>query len=256
MEKNHLFLQQTNFFDTTNKLNHLPKSPKNEEGTILLPEIAFVGRSNAGKSTAINTLCQKRQMAFSSKTPGRTQHLNFFLLQDKKVEKGFLVDLPGYGFAKVGGQTLDHWDGFLGKYLHEREELSALFLMMDCRHPFTNYDIDFLEWFSETEKPIHILLTKCDKLTFQEQKKCLQSDLVKQAYELLEPINGSIQLFSALKGTGLNEAREKVVNIITTANNQNPVGLIKTIREDEKVKEIEVVKKRPKKSDYSPYKKK
>ncbi len=123
-------------------------------------EIAFAGRSNAGKSSAINTLTDNAKLARTSKTPGRTQLLNFFSLN----EDCRLVDLPGYGFAKVPKATKQAWDRNLAGYLQERQSLQGLVMLMDIRHPLQQYDWQMIRWASESEMPVHLLLTKADKL--------------------------------------------------------------------------------------------
>ena len=123
-------------------------------------EVAFAGRSNAGKSSAINTLAN-RKLAFVSKTPGRTQLLNFFRISDGN----YLVDLPGYGYAEVPESVRKHWQTVLAQYLETRAELAGLVLIMDIRHPLTPLDQQMLSWFGPTGRPIHILLTKADKLS-------------------------------------------------------------------------------------------
>ncbi len=123
-------------------------------------EVAFAGRSNAGKSSAINTLCQNHKLARTSKTPGRTQLINFFALNDEQR----LVDLPGYGFAKVPLATKKEWDKNLSQYLYERQSLVGLVLLMDIRQPMKEFDTMMLNWAVEREMPVRILLTKADKL--------------------------------------------------------------------------------------------
>ena len=166
-------LWQARFFTTVNRLQDLPKYK--------LPEVAFAGRSNAGKSSAINLLCNQKKLAFASKTPGRTQHINFFSIGGAHVAmhrkdatrteeiRAFLVDLPGYGYAEVSGTAKHHWQDLLGRYVQAREQLSALVLIMDARRPFTELDVEMLEWFAPTGKPIHCLLSKADKLNRSEQ---------------------------------------------------------------------------------------
>lgn len=162
-------------------------------------EIAFAGRSNAGKSSAINTLANHTRLAFVSKTPGRTQHLNFFSLETGK----YLVDLPGYGFAKAPEEIRSQWEGLLAPYLRYRLPLVGLVLIMDCRHPLTELDVQMLEWFAQTGKPIHVLLSKADKLTRQEQAL-----VMREVGAVLAKLgeNVSLQLFSSLKRTGVAEA--------------------------------------------------
>ena len=162
------------------------------------PEIAFAGRSNAGKSSAINALAGRRRLAFFSKTPGRTQQINFFALRDG----GLLTDLPGYGYAKVPLDLRAHWEEFLGEYLQTRGSLIGLALVMDARHPLTELDRRMIEWFVPTGKPIHILLTKSDKLTRNEAA----ATLAKVRKALAEMPSTSVQLFSSTAGTGVDEA--------------------------------------------------
>ncbi len=165
-------------------------------------EIAFAGRSNAGKSSAINTLAG-RKAAFVSKTPGRTQLINFFHIKDAN----YLVDLPGYGYAKVPEAVRAHWQASLADYLQNRESLAGLVLIMDSRHPLTPLDQQMIEWFGFTGRPIHILLTKADKLTRGEAAKTLLA--VRK--ELAERYPAcTVQLFSSLKKQGMEEA-EKVL---------------------------------------------
>lgn len=165
-------------------------------------EIAFAGRSNAGKSSAINALAGGR-IAFVSKTPGRTRLVNFFALGADR----FLVDLPGYGYARTAGATLASWEDFLGDYLRGRAPLRGLALVMDVRHPLTPLDQMLLGWFSPTGKPVHVLLTKADKLSRAAAQKTLRR--VRAEMAALAP-NFSVQLFSSLKKSGLEEA-EKVL---------------------------------------------
>ena len=162
-------------------------------------EVAFAGRSNAGKSSAINTLANHTRLAFVSKTPGRTQHLNYFSLEDGK----YLVDLPGYGFAKAPEEIRAQWEGLLAPYLRFRIPLAGLVLIMDSRHPLTELDLQMLEWFAPTGKPIHILLSKADKLTRQQQVVVLR-EVAARLTEIGD--NCTVQLFSSLKKTGIEEA--------------------------------------------------
>lgn len=133
------------------------------------PEIAVAGRSNAGKSSALNMICNRRRLAFSSKTPGRTQLINYFSLIVKDAEVGRLVDLPGYGYAAVDQGTQKRWQAELSRFLEHRLSLVGLLLVMDARHPFGPLDIQMLEWFGRRRQPIHILLTKADKLSRSER---------------------------------------------------------------------------------------
>jgi len=163
-------------------------------------EIAFAGRSNAGKSSALNTLANHNRLAFVSKQPGRTQLINFFSLDQDR----FLVDLPGYGYAKVPLETRDHWQKVLSRYLMERESLYALVLVMDCRHPLTKLDCQMLDWFAPSGKPIHILLTKSDKIAPKLAEMALE-EVQAQLYANWGS-HITLQLFSSLKKRGIEEA--------------------------------------------------
>lgn len=188
--------QNARFFTTVNHLKDLPDTPA---------EIAFVGRSNAGKSSAINTLCNHVRLAYVSKTPGRTQHINFFELTNGH----FMVDLPGYGYAQVPEAIRTHWVKLLGDYLQTRRQLIGLVLIMDARHPLKPLDIQMLDFFALTEKPVHILLSKADKLSKNEQIKALAS-VHKQLKPFTERQAISVQLFSSLKKQGIDEVEETV----------------------------------------------
>ena len=179
------------FRTTVAHLNDLPPDSARE--------VAFAGRSNAGKSSAINTLANHTRLAYVSKTPGRTQHLNYFTLADGK----FFVDLPGYGFAKAPEEIRSQWEGLLAPYLSCREPLVGLVMIMDSRHPLTDLDVQMIDWFAQTGKPIHVLLSKADKLTRQEQALVLR-----EVQAELKGIgdNCTVQLFSSLKRTGVAEA--------------------------------------------------
>ena len=166
-------------------------------------EIAFAGRSNAGKSSAINTLCQQTALARTSRTPGRTQLLNFFRIDDQRR----LVDLPGYGYAAVAQDIKADWQGTLADYLEKRECLRGVILMMDSRHPLKDYDIQMLEWANHIEIPVHVLLTKVDKLNRKEQAISLERvDAALKEFSL----EFSVQLFSSLKRWGVDEAHKKL----------------------------------------------
>jgi GTP-binding protein len=167
------------------------------------PEVAFAGRSNAGKSSAINTLVGHTRLAFVSKTPGRTQLINLFRLRGGAA----LVDLPGYGYADVPEKVRREWQGLLERYLTQRSNLVGLVLIMDARRPFTELDRQMVGWFATTGRPIHCLLTKADKLTRSEQAQALKA--AKQvAAGMLGAI--SLQLFSSLKKTGIEEAEQAI----------------------------------------------
>jgi GTP-binding protein len=161
-------------------------------------EVAFAGRSNAGKSSAINTLCDNKGLARTSKTPGRTRLVNFFALD----EDHRLVDLPGYGFAKVPAAIKNEWEKLMTLYLSEQSALNGLVVIMDIRHPLNEYDWQMLQWCHHYQLPAHILLTKADKIKrgAQQNSKLKTQKLLKEA-----GIDASVQIFSALKKTGLDE---------------------------------------------------
>ena len=205
--------QKAVFHTTVAKLSDLPTDSQ--------CEVAFAGRSNAGKSSAINTLANHTRLAFVSKTPGRTQHLNYFTLEPGK----YFVDLPGYGFAKAPEEIRSQWEGLLAPYLRYRVPLVGLVLIMDSRHPLTELDVQMLEWFAQTGKPIHILLSKADKLTRQEQALALREV---QAVLTRVASNFSLQLFSSLKKTGVAEAEAVLGDWLGMASREEappPVGL-------------------------------
>ncbi len=170
-------------------------------------EIAFAGRSNAGKSSAINTLADHTRLAYVSKTPGRTQLINLFRLKNGAA----MVDLPGYGFAQVPLAVRKQWQGLLETYLTQRHNLVGLVLIMDARRPFTELDWKMIGWYAPSGRPIHCLLTKSDKLTHQEQIKTLrEARKALAAANLGEQV--SLQMFSSLKKTGIEEV-ERVVGL-------------------------------------------
>lgn len=205
--------QQAVFLTTVANLRDLPSDS--------LREVAFAGRSNAGKSSAINTLAGRVRLAFVSKTPGRTQHLNYFTLAEGK----YFVDLPGYGYAKAPEAIRSQWEGLIGPYLNKREQLAGLVVIMDVRRPMTDLDLKLIDWFRPTGRPIHILLSKADKLSRQEQTKALRSVRAEVATwgdaELY-----SVQLFSSLKKTGVAEAEAVLAGWLDiplpTAENKGP----------------------------------
>jgi GTP-binding protein len=162
-------------------------------------EVAFAGRSNAGKSSALNTLTNQKGLARTSKTPGRTQLINVFEIGDNKR----LIDLPGYGFAKVPLEMKKKWQAALGEYLEKRQSLKGLVVLMDIRHPLKDLDMDLIEWAVDGDLPVLALLTKCDKLS---QGK--RSTEVLKVKKTLDALNGDIrvQAFSSLKRTGSEQA--------------------------------------------------
>ncbi|GHE21004.1 ribosome biogenesis GTP-binding protein YihA/YsxC [Halomonas urumqiensis] len=168
-------------------------------------EVAFAGRSNAGKSSAINTLTRQKALARTSKTPGRTQLINFFSLGDDTSRR--LVDLPGYGFAKVPEKVKLEWQRHLSDYLQRRASLRGLVVVMDVRHPLSEFDQTLLGWADDKHMPVHILLTKADKLKQGAAKAALQQ--VKNRLREWEDLV-SLQLFSSLKGQGVEEAHQRL----------------------------------------------
>ncbi|ATG76048.1 GTP-binding protein [Zobellella denitrificans] len=163
-------------------------------------EIAFAGRSNAGKSSALNTITQQKSLARTSKTPGRTQLINVFELSEGKR----LIDLPGYGYAKVPEEMKLKWQAALSEYLQKRDSLKGLVVLMDIRHPLKDIDQQLLQWASDCELPVLALLTKCDKL-----KSGARKAEVLKVREAVAIFGGDIRVeaFSSLKGTGLDQAR-------------------------------------------------
>jgi GTP-binding protein len=167
-----------------------------------LAEVAFAGRSNAGKSSAINAITNQTRLARISKTPGRTQLINFFGL----AEGRFLVDLPGYGFAKVPLSVKNKWQEELEKYLRRRQVLCGLVLLSDIRHPLKEFDRMMIDWAVQSGLPLHLLLTKSDKL----KRGAAQNTLLAVQKELKPFSNVTVQLFSSLKNDGVTEVRAKL----------------------------------------------
>lgn len=185
------FYHQASFLISAAELSQCPP-----DGGI---EVAFAGRSNAGKSSAINVICQQKNLARTSKTPGRTQLLNFFSLDEERR----LVDLPGYGYAKVAEKIKRHWQNTLATYLEKRQCLRGVMLMVDIRHPLKPFDRQMLEWGQHIGLPVHILLTKSDKL-----KRGAAASAVLQLRRELAPLEETVtvQPFSALKRQGIEQA--------------------------------------------------
>ena len=180
------------FIKSANALSQFPA----DEGV----EVAVAGRSNAGKSSAINIIVNRRQFARTSKTPGRTQLVNFFALRDDQR----LVDLPGYGFAKVSGAMRDHWGELLSGYFQVRQSLQGLLLIVDIRRRLTDYDRAMMQFADEVELPTHILLTKADKLK-RGQAATAVLEVRKEVGD-----RATVQPFSATKRSGEDEARQKL----------------------------------------------
>lgn len=184
---------KTRYVGSAYSLSQLPP----DEGI----ELAFAGRSNAGKSSAINLITQQRGLAKVSRTPGRTQMINHFLVDHGR----YLVDLPGYGYAKVSQKTRRHWEHTLQQYLTTRASLRGLVLVMDIRHPLQEMDWQMIEWCCTAGLGLHILLTKADKLSRGAADKTLCATAQKLESE---GVAASLQLFSAHDKTGLDDAHE------------------------------------------------
>jgi GTP-binding protein len=191
-------------------MERLPASPTFIKGAYTLKqlpddtgvEVAFAGRSNVGKSSILNTLAGVKSLARTSKTPGRTQEINFFDLGNDKR----LVDLPGYGYAKVSEAKQRHWAETLGKYLISRQSLAGVILLMDIRHPLKEFDRNMVHWCTEAELPVYVILNKSDKLSRGKAGASLL-DVKRKLSEF--PIEG-IQLFSSLKRTGVDDALQQL----------------------------------------------
>jgi len=181
-------------------------------------EVAFAGRSNAGKSSAINCLTGNSKLARTSKTPGRTQLINFFQIGDDAVR---LVDLPGYGFAKVPLATKQEWDRNLSEYLHERQSLVGLVLLMDIRQPMKEFDTMMLNWAIDREMPVRILLTKADKLKKGPASATLHS-LQKHLSEAAVDDLVGVQTFSSLKKSGVDQLTSVLINWLKPENSTEP----------------------------------
>ena len=183
--------RQASYWLSADKLSQLPL----DTGC----EVAFAGRSNSGKSSAINAITEQKALARTSKTPGRTQQINFFKLDDEHR----LVDLPGYGYAKVTEEVKLKWQSTVEGYLTRRQSLVGIVLTMDIRHPMRAFDEQMLAWCAQSNMPLHILLTKSDKL-----KRGAATDTLHQVQRALQPykFEHSVQMFSALKKNGVEEA--------------------------------------------------
>lgn len=207
------WLHTARFLTTASRLEHLPAAG--------LPEIAFVGRSNAGKSTAINTLARHRRLAFASRTPGRTQHINLFAVGPKDAPDALLADLPGYGYAAVERGAKLRWQQVMADYLQVRSELRGVVLMIDSRLGFTPLDRQLLDFvgarIASGEVRLLALLTKADKLNRQQRQAALDA-----AQEVLgplahEPADVSVSLFSALSGAGVEDVAQTLRDWVPTA---------------------------------------
>lgn len=207
MNSNQL-LQQATFLTSAAKLKQCPP----DEGI----EIAFAGRSNAGKSSAINALTGQTKLARTSKTPGCTQLINFFVLE-KTTQR--LVDLPGYGYAKVSRNTQNQWQQHISNYLEKRESLKGLIIVMDSRHPLKDIDQYLIEWATDSSLPLFLLLTKADKLNQSSKAKIL-----KKVTGYLKENNSQahIQFFSSLSKAGLQDAQNFIMQWLIAAEASPP----------------------------------
>ena len=206
------WLHTARFLTTSAQLYQLPEHD--------YPEVAFVGRSNAGKSTCINTLCQQRQLAYASKTPGRTQHINMFSLGKQGATDLILCDLPGYGYAAVDKQSKARWQQVMANYLVSRPQLKAVVMLADSRHGLTDLDeslLDVIRTRVEAGLEFVVLLTKADKLNKTEASKAL-------SIAKLQTAGGAVQLFSALKRIGIEEAALRVFGWRMVAATQGQGG--------------------------------
>jgi len=196
LEQQTLIYTKTHFLQSAAKFTQCPRW----DGI----EIAFAGRSNAGKSSALNTLTDQKKLARTSKTPGRTQLINFFQIGDTPYR---LVDLPGYGFAKVPKAIKMEWQKQLGAYLENRDCLRGLVLVMDIRHPLTEFDMMMVDWARNAEMPLHVLLTKADKLK-RGPAKATMLKVKKELKDMGDQV--SVQMYSSLKEDGVKELRKRL----------------------------------------------
>lgn len=198
------------FFVTASKLDELPATE--------LPEIAFVGRSNAGKSSAINALAQQRRLAFSSKTPGRTQHINLFELGPKGQPDAYFADLPGYGYAAVARQAKLRWQEVMADYLAVRRNLGAIVVLVDARHGFTEIDRNLLSFIAPRVAngavSLLALLTKVDKLSRNEARKALDAAVVAMQAVTTEQSDVALVGFSILSGAGIEDTALRLRRIV------------------------------------------
>lgn len=196
-QENKVFYNSATFLTSASKLSQCP----DDSGA----EVAFAGRSNAGKSSAINTLTNNKKLARTSKTPGRTQLINFFSLN---IEDRRLVDLPGYGYAKVPVAMKEHWQKHLDQYLQQRFCLKGVVLVMDIRHPMKEFDHMMVDWCQATQVPLHVLLTKSDKIKrgpAQSTRLSLRKNLQAVLGDKV-----TVQTFSALKADGVQELQAQL----------------------------------------------
>jgi len=187
-------------------------------------EVAFAGRSNAGKSSVLNQISGNKRTAKVSKTPGRTQLLNFFDIRTG----GRIVDLPGYGYAKAGKAAQSTWQKSVNHYLSYRNHLAGIILVMDIRHPNQAFDLEMLEWSTKSDIPIHILLNKADKLSGGAQKQILQK--IRSSYS--DYPYATVQCFSAMRGLGKEELIAKLLELLATPIEGDEIGVLDELDEN------------------------
>ena len=191
-----LGFENIKFIKSANQVSQFPENSGNE--------IAFVGRSNAGKSTVLNVIFNRKNIAKTSKTPGRTQLVNFFKLDDDSC----IVDLPGYGFANVSREKRKQWDRLISNYFKTRAALTGVFLVVDCRRGITDLDRVFIDFYLPLEKSLHVLINKSDKLNKSEQT------LVLEQFESYLGEVATIQLFSGTKKMGIEIAQNRLIEML------------------------------------------
>ena len=201
------WLHTAKFMTSASKISQLPQGD--------MPEIAFVGRSNAGKSSAINTLAQQRQLAFASKTPGRTQLINLFTLGPRDAPDAFFADLPGYGYAAVARGKKLVWQKVMADYLEVRRELFGVVLMVDSRHGFTPLDLQLMDFIAQRvrtgEVKLLVLLTKADKLSKREAQESVDAAGTVLGEFVTEASDIGVTLFSSLRRVGVEDAAEQLL---------------------------------------------
>jgi len=201
------WLHTAKFLTSASKISQLPQGD--------MPEIAFVGRSNAGKSSAINTLAQQRQLAFASKTPGRTQLINLFTLGPREAPDAFFADLPGYGYAAVARGKKLVWQKVMADYLEVRRALMGVVLMVDSRHGFTPLDLQLMDFIAQRVKTgeikLLVLLTKADKLTKTEAKQAVEAASAVLADYTTESSDIAVTPFSSMRRLGVEDVAEQMM---------------------------------------------
>ena len=208
-------LQGAQFVLAAHRISQLPA----DQGA----EVAFAGRSNAGKSSALNALTNHKGLARTSKTPGRTQQMVAFSLPPTQIDgvslEPRLIDLPGYGYAKVPLEMREHWKLEIDAYLHQRRSLRGLVLIVDIRHPLKEFDRMMLEFCFATQLPCHVLLTKADKLSRNQAMQALAA--LRKQFADNSP-HATAQIFSSSANTGVDEAREAVMTLLRTPRETAP----------------------------------